>query len=120
MMIKAESYNIFSKIYYRLIQLHWSYFLEMDTGVNVIYEFSESRFSQISTLFPCEYIIQKKSLSSTINNDLPKSMALFKQDNRTVKPDVEKMSKCVHSKFLAVTFKTQYNYHIIPTINSGT
>ena len=26
MMIKAESYKIFSEIYNRLIQLHWSYF----------------------------------------------------------------------------------------------
>ena len=33
MMIKAESYKIFSEIYYRLIQLHGSYFLAMDTGV---------------------------------------------------------------------------------------
>ena len=34
MMIKAESYKIFSEIYCPILcQLHWSYFLAMDTGV---------------------------------------------------------------------------------------
>ena len=33
MMIKTESYKIFSEIYCRLIQLQWSYILAMDVGV---------------------------------------------------------------------------------------
>ena len=37
MMIKTESYKIFSEIYYGLNQLHWSYFLAMDTGVICFY-----------------------------------------------------------------------------------
>ena len=35
MMIKTESYKIFSEIYCRLIQLQWSYILAMDVGVHI-------------------------------------------------------------------------------------
>ena len=58
MMIKTESYKIFSEIYCRLIQLQWSYILAMDVGV--YNDFLKIKLVVWASVPPAEEGVQKQ------------------------------------------------------------